>query len=171
MDDYLLVCQNHPYLDDYYIAFSIERLMSSIIIQYWMILFIQYWMWPFSSIIGCFMSSLSGWNLWYNNHPLLDVTCHHFLDETYTVQLSSIVGCSLSSLSGWKLCKEMIIPYWMILAITFWMKLISTIIMDVILFDNFMLQVKLFLAVSNMDKWGEIDVGVVCHNGSVLEWP
>ena len=59
----------------------------------------------------------------------------------------------------------------MILAITFWMKLISTIIMDVILFDNFMLQVKLFLAVANMDKRGKIDVGVACHNGSVLEWP
>ena len=34
----------------------------------------------------------------YNYHPLLDVTSHHFLDETYTVQLSSIVGCNLSSL-------------------------------------------------------------------------
>ena len=94
-------------------------------------------------MIECFMSSVSGWNLhdiiihcwmlfiitfWmkliqYNYHPLLDVTCHHFLDETCTVQLSSIVGCSLSSLSGWKLCKETIIPYWMILAIIFWMKL------------------------------------------------
>ena len=44
-------------------------------------------------------------------------------------------------------------------------------LLDVILFENFMLQVKLFLAVSNMDKRGKIDVGVACHNGSVLEWP
>ena len=67
----------------------------------------------------------------------------------------------------------MIIPYWMILAITFWMKLIqyNYPLLDVILFENFMLQVKLFLAVSNMDKRGKIDVGVACHNGSVLEWP
>ena len=103
---------------------------------------IQYWMWPFPSIIGClchhFLDEtyeidtiiIHCWMypiiifwmkliLWYNTHPLLDVICYHFLDETYTVQLSSIVGCNLSSLSGWKFCKETIIPYWMILAITF----------------------------------------------------
>ena len=67
----------------------------------------------------------------------------------------------------------MIIPYWMILAITFWMKLIqyNYPLLDVILFENFILQIKLFLAVSNMDKRGKIAVGVACHNGSVLEWP
>ena len=46
-------------------------------------------------------------------------------------------------------------------------------LLNVILFENFMLQVKLFLAVSNMDsdKRGKIGVGEAGHNGSVLEWP
>ena len=34
------------------------------------------------------------------NHPSLDVSCHHFLDETCMVQLASNVGCFLSSVSG-----------------------------------------------------------------------
>ena len=52
--------------------------MSSIIIQYWMFLVINFWM---KFVLNY-------------NHPLLDVSCHHFMDETYMVQLASSVGCS-----------------------------------------------------------------------------
>ena len=34
---------------------------------------------------------------------LLDVSCHHFLDEIYLMQLASNIGCFLSSISGWDL--------------------------------------------------------------------
>ena len=35
---------NHPNLDDYCLSFSIEWLMSSIIIQYWMFFVVSLWM-------------------------------------------------------------------------------------------------------------------------------
>ena len=56
---------NHPNLDDYCLSFSIEWLMSSIIIQYWMFLVISFLM----KIICCYY------------HPILDISCHQFLDE------------------------------------------------------------------------------------------
>ena len=94
-----------------------ERLISPIIIQYWM--------WPFSSIIGCFLSSVSGWNLYssYNNYRLLDVSYPHFMDGTYMKQLSSLTGWFLPSFSGWNLYSISIIHCWMFLVITFWTKL------------------------------------------------
>ena len=104
---------------------SIERLMSPIIIQYWMILFIQYWMWSVSSIIGCYYI-ISFWMklTWYNNHPLLDVIYHHFLDENYMKELSSLIGWFLPSLSGWNLYSTIIIHQWMFLCINFWIKVV-----------------------------------------------
>ena len=40
----MVVVESITALDDYSLFFSIERLMSSIIVQYWMFLNIQYWM-------------------------------------------------------------------------------------------------------------------------------
>ena len=71
-----------------------------------------------SSIVGCFLTSVSGWNLYdassihywmyliitfwmkvtqYNYHPSLDVSLYQFLDESCIINLSSIFGYCLSS--------------------------------------------------------------------------
>ena len=57
-------------------AFPYRVTKSSIIIQYWMILVIT-----FRMIIEC-----------YNYHTILDDSCHHFLDDNFTLQLSSNIG-------------------------------------------------------------------------------
>ena len=105
LDDY---CSKFPNLDDYSPFFSIERLMSSIIIQYWMFLNIQYWMIPKSSeIIQCWMILVINlWMIlvWVKIHPKLDDSCHRFVDD-------SCMGSRF-------------IQNWMILVIDLWMILV-----------------------------------------------
>ena len=79
MDDYLLVCQNHPYLDDYCISLSIEGLMSPIIIQYWMIIIFLNTNHP---KLDDFISDeiiIHFWMILYGNF-------HPFLDQEHTSQ-------------------------------------------------------------------------------------
>ena len=92
---------NHPYLDDNCMFFSLERLMSSVIIHFWMFLntkkmddsmIIQYWMLP---VIILWMILVR-----INYHPLLDVSCHPFMDDFCMNKLSSNIGLFLSSFYG-----------------------------------------------------------------------
>ena len=98
------VTYNHPILDDFVhpileVAFSFH---------YWMFLVINFWM----------------KSLWYHCHPLLDVSCHQFLDENYIIPLSSTIGWFLSSIFWRKLYDAIIIHYWMFAVINFWMKIL-----------------------------------------------
>ena len=102
-----------------------------------MILAITFWMKhtvQLSSIVGCNLSSFSGWKVYEGtiircwmilaitfwmkliqfNYPLLDVAYHHFLDEKYVKKWSSLTGWFLPSLSGWNLFSTIIIHYWML---------------------------------------------------------
>jgi hypothetical protein len=55
------------------------------------------------------MLVISFWMI-YNWHPLLDVSCHQFLDDMH-VQVASIIGCFLSSVSVINIILAMRIQY------------------------------------------------------------
>jgi hypothetical protein len=101
----IIWCHYHPLLDAFCHHFLDENYMM-----------------PLSSIVGCFLSSLSGWKLydaiiihcwmfliinfwmkmiWCHYHPLLDASCHQYLDENHGIALSSIIRC-------WKLYNIML---------------------------------------------------------------
>ena len=87
------------WLFNYY--FPIEILKSSIIIQYWMILAITFW-----KIISCIqfwmILIITFWMIiiFDTFHPILDDSCHHFLDDYFVQQFLHSIGWSSSPLFG-----------------------------------------------------------------------
>ena len=60
-------------MDDYWIALSIERVMLSLIIQWWVIFIIQYWIISFHYWMFLDITSWMKFVVIYN-HPMLDVS-------------------------------------------------------------------------------------------------